>query len=157
MQTTQNPEGFTGKCSMQPMQPYLAFDGNATEAMQFYQRIFGGRLDLLTFGDTPGCDQFPPEAKNLVMHASLSHGAAVLMASDTPPGMAYEKPQGISLAVSYTDLAEAQAIFDALAEGGQVKMAMAETFWAERFGMATDRFGITWLVNGGQMKNLGAN
>ncbi len=152
MQTTPSDAGVTGKCSMQPVQPYLSFNGNCTEAMQFYQRTFGGRLDILTFGATEGCGEFPAEIKDQVMHAALSAGPAVLMASDTPPNVPYAKMQGISLAVSYPDLAEAQQIFDALADGGQVGMAMQPTFWAERFGMATDRFGVTWLINGGEMK-----
>jgi PhnB protein len=128
--------------------PYLSFGTNCAEAMRFYQSAIGGQLDMMSFGDSPMCGDLPPESHHLTMHACLSLGNWRLMASDTPPGMAFEGHKGVSLAISFDDNDEAARVFNALAAGGQVTMPMAPSFWAEQFGMAVDPFGVTWLVNG---------
>ena len=133
--------------------PYLTVDGPCAEAMQTSQRIFGGTLSpLMTFGSTPGCDQIPPEARDRIMHVSLDCDGGILMASDTFPGQCAEGVGNPAVAISYPEVDRAREVADRLAEGGQVQMAMAETFWVEAFASVKDRFGIVWLINGGKPK-----
>lgn len=138
--------------------PYLSFNGDCRQAFERYKQIFGGDTFQMTYGEAPPppADAPPPPegcgdlsaAADRIMHVTLAHGQeAFLMGSDMPPGME-KKPGGISVAVNCDDNAEAERVFKALAEGGTVQMPMAETFWAERFGMTIDRFGTPWLVNG---------
>lgn len=138
---------------MLALDPYLTFDGNCADAMRFYQQTLGGQLDVMTFSQAPApmCDQFPPGSGDRVMHACLTLADRRLMASDTMPGMPHEGMKGFGLALSYADVAEAQRIFGALGQGGQVTMPMEKTFWAESFGMLTDRFGTPWMINGGEI------
>lgn len=132
--------------------PYLNFDGTCAEAMQTYHRIFGGELSpLMTFGDSPGCEQMPPEARDRIMHVSLDCDGGILMASDTVPGQCAEAGNA-AVAISFSDVARAREVADRLAEGGQVQMPMGETFWVEAFASVKDRFGIVWLINGGRVK-----
>jgi PhnB protein len=131
---------------------YLIFDGNCAEAMRFYERTLGGKLEsVMTFRETPGCEQMPADSLDRVMHARLMLDGRPLMASDSMPGQPYEGMKGFSLALVYPTPDEAQRVFDALAEGGKVSMPMQKTFWAEAFGMVTDRFGTPWMVNGAMM------
>jgi len=128
---------------------YLSFDGNCAEAMRRYADILGARLDaLLTFGDAPGCEGMPPADAGRIMHAYLVHDDFSLMAGDTPPGVPYVGVQGVMLTLTVDTVDEAERIFAALAAGGEARMPMAETFWATRFGMVVDRFGVPWGVNG---------
>lgn len=106
----------------------------------------------MTFGSTPDCGQIPPEAKDRIMHVSLDCDGGVLMASDTFPGQCAEGGNGAAVAISFPDVARAREVADQLAEGGQVQMAMAETFWVEAFASIKDRFGTVWLINGGKPK-----
>jgi PhnB protein len=127
---------------------YLFFDGNCAEAMRFYERALGGKLEaLMTHAQSPVAAQTPPGSANRIMHASLNLGDHRLMASDAMPGH-YEGMKGFSLSLSYPTAAEAKRVFDALAEGGKVTMPLDKTFWAEAFGMLVDRFGTPWMVNG---------
>ena len=129
--------------------PYLAFDGNCADAMRFYAKVLGGKLDLMTFGQSPMADQTPPSARDKVMHARLSlEGNGSLYAGDAPPGMPYQGIHGVSMALNFDTVARADQVFDALADGGKVTMALGSTFWAKRFGMVTDKFGCPWIVNG---------
>lgn len=131
---------------------YLIFDGNCAEAMRFYESTLGGKLEaLMNFGETPGCDQMPPESRDRIMHARLILDGRPLMASDCMPGQPYEGMKGFSLSLAYPTAGEAQRVFDTLAEGGQVTMPLQKMFWAEAFGMVTDRFGTPWMVNGNMM------
>jgi len=126
---------------------YLHFDGNCKEAFQNYEKILGGKIDfLMHFGESPMVDQVPAEWKSKVLHARMSSGKTMLMGSDAPPGR-YSKPRGFSINIGLNDVAQAERVFNALAEGGQVCMPFAETFWAVRFGMLIDRFEIPWMVN----------
>jgi len=128
---------------------YLFFDGNCADAMRSYERTLGGKLQLMTHGDSPMTAQTPPGSANRIMHARLELDGRLLMASDSMVGQPYEGMKGFSLSLIYPTVAEAQRIFAALADGGQVTMPIAKTFWAEAFGMLVDRFGTPWMVNGG--------
>lgn len=133
--------------------PYLNFDGTCAEAMKTYHRIFGGELSpLMTFGSTPGCEQLPPEARDRIMHVSLDCDGGILMASDTFPDQCADSLGSPAVAISFPEVARAREVADQLAEGGQVQMPLAETFWVEAFASVKDRFGIVWLINGGKPK-----
>lgn len=130
--------------------PYLIFNGTCADAMRFYERTLGGKLEaLITFGESPGCEEMPPGAGDRIMHARLIIDGQPLMASDSMIGEPYEGMKNFSLALQYPTVAEAQQVFDALAEGGQVTMPLQKTFWAEGFGMLVDRFGTAWMINAG--------
>lgn len=139
--------------------PYLSFYGDCRQAFETYARIFGGQVFQITYGEAPpppegsappeGCGDVGPGAPDQIMHATLAHGQApFLMGSDMPPAMERKGSGGISVALNCDDNAEAERVFKALSEGAQIQMPMAETFWAERFGMLVDRFGTPWLING---------
>lgn len=132
-----------------PVQPYLFFDGRCEEALDFYKRALGAEVTMLMrFKDAPEpppSDKVPPDSGNKVMHASFRIGDSEVMASD---GYCQGKPsfQGFALSVPAKSEAEADRIFAALSEGGQVQMPMSKTFFSPRFGMVADRFGVTWMV-----------
>ena len=129
------------------LNPYLFFDGNCEAAFKFYEKLLGGKIDaMMTHDGAPSADHVPPEWRSKIMHARLSVGDKVLMASDAPPGH-FQQPQGFSVTLGLTDPAEAGRIFDGLAEGGTVRMPLQETFWAVRFGMLVDRFGTPWMIS----------
>ena len=134
---------------MTQLDSYLFFDGNCAEAMRFYQRTLGGKLDMMTHAESPIAAQTPPGSANRIMHARLAIDGRALMASDTMAGEPYEGMKNFSLALTYGTPAEAKRIFDSLAEGGKITMPMQKTFWAEAFGMLVDRYGTRWMVNGG--------
>src|SRR5262245_55265264 len=133
---------------MSQLNAYLNFDGTCADAMRFYQRTLGGKLNLMTNGQSPMADQIPPEAADRILHANLAFDGGVLMASDSMPGQSYKGMGGFGLAMTYPTVAEAKKTFDALAEGGRVDMPLGEAFWAKAFGMLVDRFGTPWLING---------
>jgi PhnB protein len=135
--------------AMLQLDNYLFFDGNCADAMRFYERTLGGKLQLMTHGDSPMAAQTPPGSANRIMHARLELEGRLLMASDSMVGQPYQGMKGFSLSLIYPTVAEAQRMFAALAEGGQITMPIAKTFWAEAFGMLVDRFGTPWMVNGG--------
>ncbi|MGE0736822.1 MAG: VOC family protein [Alphaproteobacteria bacterium] len=127
--------------------PYLFFNGTCEAAFKFYAQTMGGRIEaMMTHAGTPAESQVPPEWKDKVMHARLALGDRIIMASDAPPGM-YQTPQGFSISYGAKDPADAERVFRALAENGTIRMPLEETFWALRFGMCVDRFGIPWMVN----------
>jgi PhnB protein len=126
---------------------HLSFRGNCEEAFKFYEKTFGGKIEFkMTYGESPMAAQTAPEARNNIMHISMRVGDRVLMGADAPPQY-QSKPQGFCVSISVKDAAEAERVFNALAEGGNVTMPLAETFWSPRFGMLTDRFDIPWMVN----------
>jgi len=126
---------------------YLFFDGDCEAAFRFYEQHLGAKIDaLLTHAGTPAAKEVPPEWEKKILHGKLTIGDDVLMASDAPPGH-YQKPQGFFVSLSVKEPAEAERIFDALAEKGIVQMPIQETFWAVRFAMVVDRFGIPWMIN----------
>ena len=128
------------------IQPYLTFNGKCAEAFRFYAKTLGGKLEMMTNGESPVADQTPPDQRDRILHANLRVGDAVVMGSDAPPQY-FSKPEGFSVSIQLKDSAEGERIFHALSEGGVVKMPFGKTFWAERFGMCIDRFGIPWMVN----------
>lgn len=130
------------------MNPYLSFDGNCEEAFKTYAKVLGGKIEaMMTFDSTPGDDcPVPDDWKKKIMHACLTFGDNMLMASDSPPGHS-QKMQGISVALHAKEPADAERLFNALSEGGTVVMPLGETFWAQKFGMLVDRFGTPWMVN----------
>ncbi len=137
---------------MSQLDTYLTFDGNCADAMRFYERTLGGKLLMMTHGESPMAAQTPPGSRDKIMHARLDLDGRLLMASDAMVGQLYEGMKGFSLSLMYPTVAEARRVFDALAEGGQITMAVQKTFWAEAFGMFVDRFGTPWMVNGAMAK-----
>jgi PhnB protein len=141
------------------IQPYLFFDGRCEEALEFYSKTLGAEdIKLLRFKDAPkngsdapeGCCPIPSEpmpsgAQNKVMHASFRIGDSTIHASD---GMCQGNPsfKGIALTLHAHDATEAERLFAAIADGGQIQMPMTTTFFSPRFGMAEDRFGVSWMV-----------
>jgi PhnB protein len=131
------------------LQTYLFFDGRCEEAIEFYRRALGAEvLMMMRFKDSPEPPQpgaCAPGSENKVMHASLRIGEMTLMASD---GRCSGKPsfQGFSLSINVATAAEAEQRFAVLADGGQVQMPLAKTFFSPRFGMVIDRFGVPWMV-----------
>jgi PhnB protein len=131
------------------LSPYLTFAGDCAEAFRFYERCFRGTIELMqTHGESPMAAQSPPDWHAMILHVSLRIGQDRLLASDRPPG-SVETPRGFAACFSLEDPTEAERLFAELAEGGTTQMAMQQTFWAERFGMCTDRFGTPWIINGG--------
>lgn len=127
--------------------PYLTFDGRCEEAFKFYEKSLGAKIEaMVPHTGTPAAEQVPAEWRSKILHAKLTIGDTTLMASDAPPDR-YQKPQGFSVALHVKDPAEAERVFKALAEKGSVLMELQQTFWAARFGMLVDRFGIPWMVN----------
>jgi PhnB protein len=131
------------------VQPYLFFDGRCDEAIEFYRRTLGAEVTMLMrFKDSPEPHQpgmIPPGSENKVMHSSLRIGETTVMASD---GRCLGQPnfQGFSLSLTVPNDAEAERLFAKLADGGQVQMPLAKTFFSSRFGMVADRFGVSWMI-----------
>lgn len=129
------------------MTTYLSFRGQCEEALRFYEATLGGRLgQIFRYLGTPLASQVPADWQDKVMHASLVIGDQVLMAGDVAPER-YEEPKGFSLSLQMKDPSEAERVFKALAENGRIVTPLEKTFWAARFGMVVDRFGIPWLIN----------
>jgi PhnB protein len=131
------------------VQPYLFFEGRCEEAVELYRRVLGAEVTMLMrFKDSPeppAPGMVPPGAGDKVMHMSLRIGETTIMASD---GRCLGQPgfQGFSLSLSVPDIAEAERVFAALGDGGQVQMPLAKTFFSPRFGMVADRFGVSWMI-----------
>jgi PhnB protein len=126
---------------------YLLFNGQCAEAFRFYERVLGAKVEsILVAEGTRAEAQTPPEWRKKVLHGRIAVNGQTVMASDCPPER-YTKPDGFSISLGYQDPGEAERIFDVLAECGQVHMPMQETFFAVRFGMVVDRFGIPWMIN----------
>jgi PhnB protein len=127
------------------LDPYLFFRGKAKEAMEFYKSIFGGELNISTFGDMPGDMPNKEQVKDMVMHANLSGGDISLMASDTQE--ASDKMAKVELSLSGDDEAKLQGYWDKLSEGGKVRSPLKKEAWGDTFGMLTDKYNIDWMVN----------
>lgn len=131
------------------LNPYISFKDNAREAMEFYQSVFGGELNVMTFGQA-GMSEDPAE-RELVMHATLSTPQGyTLMGADTPASMGYQPPSGAGITISLSgdaDAEELRGFWDKLADGGSVTVPLAEAPWGDTFGMCTDRFGVGWMVD----------
>jgi PhnB protein len=133
---------------MSVLEPYLFFDGTCRDAMHFYERTLGGKIEMMmTHGEAPDAAQSPPGSAERILHARLAIQGRALMASDDMVGHPYGGMKGFSLSLTYRTVAEAHPVFDALAAGGQIRMPMQKTFWAEGFGMLVDRFGTPWMIS----------
>src|SRR5688500_10440347 len=134
---------------MPMLDSYIFFDGNCADAMRFYEKTLGGKMTaMITYAESPDPEQCPPGSKDRIMHASMDLDGRTLMASDSPAGQ-HKPMSGFALSLFYDTAADARRIFDALSPGGQVIMPVQKTFWAEAFGMFTDRFGTPWMISGG--------
>jgi len=128
------------------IQTYLTFNGTCRQAFEFYAKCLGAKIEMMmTHGESPVAEQMPKEWRDKIMHASLTVGDQSLMGSDQPDSK--EPIGGFSVSLSVEKPADAERLFKALSQGGTVRMEMQETFWAQRFGMLTDRFGVPWMVN----------
>jgi len=129
--------------------PYLSFNGQCEAAFKLYEECLSAKIGaMFRYGGSPMSGQVPPDWQNKIMHATLTFNDQVVMAGDVPDF--YEEPRGFSLSVHMKDPAEAERVFAALADGGTIKTPLEKTFWAERFGMVVDRFGISWMINCGE-------
>lgn len=129
------------------LNPYLNFPGTCEEAFQFYRQCLGGEM-LLTrrHEGTPVEDEAPAEWRHKILHMRMRIGDVLLMGGDELPED-YEPPRGFNVTLGIDDAAEAERIFAELAKDGTIRLPLQETFWATRFGMLTDRFGIPWMIN----------
>jgi PhnB protein len=127
------------------LNPYVTFDGNAREAIEYYKDVFGGELRLNTFGEY-GMNDAPMADK--VMHAQLETDRGfTLMASDTPPGVDRQPGNNIAISLSGEDADELRGYWEKLSTGGTVFMPLEKQMWGDEFGQCADKFGITWMVN----------
>jgi PhnB protein len=128
--------------------PYLIFNGDCKAAFTFYAQCLQGHIEaMMTFGETPAAEHVPKEHHDLIIHTCLKVGDQMLMASDTTPDRPTPGMSGCSISLNVDSITEAERVFNALAEGGKVEMPLDATFWAARFGMLVDRFGVSWMVN----------
>jgi PhnB protein len=125
---------------------YLHFNGNCDEAFRFYEKVLNAKIEMRsTYGDSPAGAQTPEAMKGRIIHARIRIGDTIVMGSDAPPER-FSPPQGFSLSLGTKTPQEAETVFAALSGGGQVHMPMAESFFAQRFGMLVDRYGVPWMV-----------
>jgi PhnB protein len=126
---------------------YINFKGECEAAFRFYEQCLGGTLGpVFRYAGTPFADQVPADWQDKVMHASLTLGSQVLMGADIAPDR-YQEPKGFSLSLQLKAPAEAERLFRQLSANGKILTPLEKTFWAERFGVVVDRFGMTWLIN----------
>jgi PhnB protein len=129
------------------LNPYLHFNGDCEAAFKFYEKALGAKIEsMFPHEGTPAAEQVPAEWRSKIMHARLMVDDQVLMGMDVSPDH-YQKPHGFSVTLGIKDPAAAERVYRALSENGTVKMPLQETFWAVRFGMFVDQFGIPWMVN----------
>lgn len=128
---------------------YLLFNGNCKEAFEFYAKVLHGTIDfMMPHAGSPAEEHVGAAWADKILHASMLIDGHRIMASDAPPGRS-EKPQGFSVSLQLETIEEAERIYNELSSGGTITMPLAETFWATRFAMFVDRFGIPWMVNCG--------
>ncbi len=129
------------------LDPYLTFAGDCAEAFRFYESCLGGKITMvMTHREAPEGPPTPPGWEDKVLHAEISIGGRRVMGSDRPPD-SRETPMGFAISIGIDDVVEAERIFRTLSEKGSVQMPLQETFWALRFAMLHDRFGIPWMIN----------
>jgi PhnB protein len=135
---------------MMRLNPYLMFNGQCEAAFKFYEKCLRGKIVMMmTYGDSPLSGQTPPDWRYKIIHATFAFGEHMLQGADALPE-SYRKPQGFSVMLNLDAAAEADRIFNALAEQGTVQIPLQESFWASRFGMLTDQFGTPWTINCGK-------
>ena|SRR5690348_2315867 len=132
------------------LEPYIFFYGRCEEALDFYKSAIGGTYELNRFEGSPMADQVPADLRNKVMHASFKGDGFSFMASDGDLSKQLDPEEGnISLSIGISDAAQAERVFNALAQGGTVKMPFADAFWGGKFGTVLDKFGTEWMVTSG--------
>ena len=128
------------------LHPYLFFSGSCREAFTRYQEIFGGELFMMKMSDAPSDEPVPADQADLIIHAALTVSGDLLMASDDPTGTG-GPIEGIQVSYSSADVAEIRRVFDALAQDGEIRQPLIETFFSPAFGMCVDRFGTPWMLS----------
>lgn len=130
------------------MNPYLHFNGQCKEAFAYYQKHLGGEITMaMTYAEAPDAPDTSSEAQKRIIHTCLVADGLVLMGSDNPPGYMAAPSHGVTLALLVDNAAEADRLFAALSDKGEIRMPMQETFFSNRFGMCVDQFGTAWMVN----------
>jgi len=130
------------------LNPYISFDGNAREAMEYYKQVLGGTLVLNTFGELGSPD---PEGADKIMHGMLETDSGfTLMGADTPPGMEHHPGNNFAVSLSGDDSDQLRGYWDKLSDGGSVSVPLEKQMWGDEFGMCEDRYGVAWMVNIGQ-------
>jgi PhnB protein len=132
---------------MKEIVTYLNFDGTCRQAMEFYKKCLGGELFIMAFSEVPGALPEGHDAKDRIMHATVSKGGHKIMASDSLPGMPFHPGNNFSVSIHCDSVEETEKLFAAFSEKGKVVMPLQETFWAARYGMLVDQFGIQWMFN----------
>ena len=131
---------------MKGFNPYLTFNGNCREALEFYKECFDGQIEhIMTFGESKMGET--EQEKNRIMHSVFRSGSIFFMASDSMPQQPATAGSNVTLNIDFNDPAGQKKVFDRLAQGGKVTMPLQDTFWGARFGMLTDKFGINWMAN----------
>ena len=135
--------------AIKSINPYLMFDGTAEKALKLYESALGAKAENVSrYGGTPGEEHCETQAdKDRIMHASLHIDGAMFMVSDCPPGMPVATDSNVQVSLDFDDVTDMDRKFEALAEGGKVRMPLQDTFWGARFGMLTDAHGIRWMFN----------
>ena len=138
---------------MSLLEIYLHFNGNCREAFDFYSRVLGGKIEFMqTYGEAPGGENMPADGKGRIMHILMNVDGTKIMGSDAPAGHVGTIGSNFSITVNARSEGDAERFFNGLAEGGNVTMPLAETFWSKKFGMLTDKFGVQWMVNYAEVK-----
>jgi PhnB protein len=128
------------------LRAHVAFNGQCEEAFKFYEQHLGAKIDrMMRYEGTPAAGQAPAEWKNKILHGRIAIGDSLMMGADAPPGR-YEAPKGLTMSLGVKGAAEAERLFTVLSEKGTVQMPLQEAFFAVRFGMVVDRFGVPWMV-----------
>ena len=131
---------------MEAIIPYLNFNGNAAEALEFYAKALDGKVvQQQTFGEAEMAKDKSMNDK--ILHAVFESGALKFMVSDCPPGVTVSEGDQVSLSLNFSDLNSIEKTFAALSDGGNITMPMQDTFWGARFGMTKDKFGVHWMFN----------
>lgn len=127
--------------------PYIFFEGKCAEACRYYEKVLGARVTMsMTYGESPAAAHVSADLKDKIIHSALQIGNTTVMAADSPPEQWSGKPAGFALTVSVDAPEVAEKVFAGLADGGSVGMPLDKTFFAEKFGMVTDRYNIPWMV-----------
>lgn len=131
---------------MAKLTPYLNFNGKCREAMAFYHECLGGELVMQEIAESPMVAQFPPEARDHILHSTLTNGSIVLMGSDMV-GTNLVKGNAVTLCLNFFDEEAVNVFFTKLSSGGYIRMPLHQTFWGATYGEFTDRFGVNWMFN----------
>lgn len=130
------------------LKTYLSFNGNCRQALTFYAEQLGGQVVAMqTFGETPGCEGLSEDVRAAILHGRVDVGPFSLMGTDATPDHPYPGISGAYVVADVDDVAQAETLFTALSDGAQIEMPLQQTFWAQRYGILADRFGVRWMIN----------